>query len=56
MLVVDGEVIVGPLFIIDVLYDNALVMIKDKEEIGDVSKQKVNKETLANIKYVTNRN
>ena len=38
MLVVDGEVIDGPLLIKDVLYDNALVMIKDKEETGDVSK------------------
>ena len=38
MLVVDGEVIDGPLLIKDVLYDNTSVMIKNKEETGDVSK------------------
>ena len=51
-----GDIIEGPLLVQDVLYDNALVMIKEKEETDGVDKQEVNKETLANITSVTNRN
>ena len=38
ILVFDGDVIDGPSLIKDVLYDSALVMIKEKEETDDVAK------------------
>ena len=56
MLVFDGDKIEGTSLIKDVLHDNTLIMIKEHEAAVDVSEYEVNKATIANIQYVTNRN